>query len=88
MNRAIVYTVGHTHTIYINLSDEEAEKRWQQARDARAELEIMYEEESGHTVERQVTEFQDSFQIWGNAAQELQDITQALIGSLGAQFGR
>lgn len=87
VNRAIIYSVGHTHSIYLNLTDEEAERRWQEARAQRSTPEIAYEEAQGYTVERGVVEFQDEFQIWGDMGKEMNVIAQSLLTQMSAKFG-
>lgn len=84
-HRAIIYTVGRTHSIYLDLSDEEAERRWQKARSERNTMEIAYEEAHEYNVERGVVEFDDEFMIWGDMGQEINSIAQALFAQLGAR---
>lgn len=85
-NRAIIYTVGQTYMIYFNLTDEEAERRWQEARSERSALEVAYEVSHNLTPKRDVVEFTDELMIWGNAGNELQEMSQVLLSQLGEGF--
>lgn len=84
-HRAIIYSVGHTHNIYLDLTDEEAERRWKEVRENRTQTEVAYEEASEHKVERGVVEFDDEFQIWGDAGLEMNSIANALMAQMMAR---
>lgn len=84
-HRAVIYSVGHTHFIYLDLSDEEAERRWQDARANRSTPEIAYEEAQDYKVERGVIEFEDEFQIWGDMGREMNVIAESLMAQLFAK---
>ncbi|CAN7663772.1 hypothetical protein LJR129_005226 [Acidovorax sp. LjRoot129] len=71
---AIIYTVGQTHRLYIDLTPEEAEKRWQQVRDNMSDGELVLEIEHGYKVQRTVLNFTDTIEIWGNAGDEFQEL--------------
>jgi hypothetical protein len=86
MTRVIVYSVGNTHTVYLQITEEEAARRWEKVRAGRAPLEIAYELSHNLKVERHVINCTDSFQIWGNAANELNDIVGTLLSNMG-RFG-
>lgn len=78
--RVIIYSVGPSHQLYFNLTDEEAESRWREQRANRSLLEDMHEKKMGWTVQRSVEEnIKDEFFIWGNAGDEINAITQDLF---------
>lgn len=86
--RIITYTVGNSHQLYFNLTDEEAERRWNEQRSNRSLLEAMHEEKMGWTVCRSVIEdITDELFIWGNAGEEIAAITQDLF-NLTSNTGR
>ena len=78
--RVIIYSVGQSHQLYFNLTDEEAECRWNEQRANRSLLEDMHEKKMGWTVQRNVYEdIKDEFFIWADAGTELNAITQDLF---------
>jgi len=82
MNRAIIYTVGDTHQIFLNLSDEEADRRWNKYRDDRNQFEIALEEKKGLEPHRSVVEFEDELLIWGNVVGEVNDMVAMMFQSM------
>lgn len=85
-NTAIIYTIGQTHRIYINLTPEEAERRWQLVRDGANEYELALEQKHGYKVQRNEFQFTDEIEIWGNVAQEFQEMTDMLMGDMDRLF--
>lgn len=78
--RIIIYSVGTSHQLYFNLTDEEAERRWNDQRANRSMLEDMHEKKMGWTVQREVLDdIKDELFIWGNMGDEVQAITQDLF---------
>lgn len=78
--RVITYSVGNSHQLYFNLTDEEAERRWNEQRANRSLLEDMHEKKMGWTVQRSVHEdITDEFFIWGNMGEEINAITQDFL---------
>lgn len=73
-NRAIIYTVGGTHQIFFNLSDEEAEKRWQRYREDMNQFEIELEAKKGLKPSREIVEFEDELLIWGNVNRDIMEM--------------
>jgi hypothetical protein len=84
-NTAIIYTIGQTHRIYINVTPEEAARRWQLVRDGMSDSELLLEAKHGYKVVRNAFEFTDEIEIWGNAAQEFQEVADMLLGRLSGQ---
>jgi len=76
-NTAIVYTVGATHYLYINVSKEEAARRWEETRTTRHQF--LVEQEAKHEVVRTVFKFKDEIMIWGNAKDDLDDFVNWLL---------
>lgn len=81
-HRAIIYTVGQTHTLYIDLTPEEAQRRWDEKRENMTNGELMLERHRGNKVERREFEFTNEIEIWGNPGEDLQDIAQLFLSGL------
>lgn len=79
MNVAIIYTVGRTYSIYLNLSDEEADRRWDKVRSGRNRMEIAYEEKMGYEVRRERIEFEDELMIWGDVGKEVNEMLSMML---------
>lgn len=81
-NTAIVYSIGSTHRLYINVPEKEAERRWAAVCDAMTEVELRRHAERGERVQRSVVTFTDEIEIWGDAGQELQELAQKMLDDL------
>lgn len=78
--RIVIYSVGNSHQLYFNLSDEEAERRWNAQRSNVTELELAHEQKMGWKVVRSVEEnIDDQLFIWGDAGAEINSIVQDLF---------
>lgn len=84
---AIIYSVGETHRLYINVTPEEAARRWELAREGMNEYELALEEKRGHKVVRNEIQFTDEIEIWGNMAGDFKEITDMLMGDMGRHLG-
>lgn len=83
---AIIYSVGQTHRIYIDVAPEEAARRWQLVRDGANEYELELERRQGHKVQRSEFQFTDEIEIWGNAGEEFRQITSMLMDDIASRL--
>ena len=83
---AIIYSVGQTHRIYIDVAPEEAARRWQLVRDGANEYELELERRHGHKVQRSEFQFTDEIEIWGNAGEEFRQITSMLMDDIASRL--
>lgn len=83
---AIIYSVGQTHRIYIDVAPEEAARRWQLVRDGASEYELELERRHGYKVQRNEFQFTDEIEIWGNAGEEFRQITSMLMDDIASRL--
>lgn len=81
-NTAIIYSIGHTHRLYINVPENEADRRWQIVCDSMSSAELQLHAERGERVERSVVAFTDEIEIWSDAGRDMSQIAQMLLGGL------
>ena len=84
---AIIYSVGQTHRIYIDVPAEEAARRWELARAGMNGYGLALEHKHGYKVQRNEFQFTDEIEIWGNAGAEFKEITDMLMGNMTRRIG-
>lgn len=84
MHTAIIYTIGQTHRIYIDLTPEEAAARWATVRARASDAELVLEAKHGYKEQCNTVQFEDELEIWGDAAKELREISDMFLAGLGA----